>query len=452
MRTVPKFFTSIVFFIFVFTMISVIADVYYHHRLTPGEPGKQNWTCRCDFRVFWTAGFKLNNYAFSAPGTLAGGSAAKAISLKYPDYEKDLEEYIGRDRSLVYDKSEPFYHFRYSPLAAFFMIPFSMIAYPVNSLIVWFVMLNMALLAALLLLTRQISLDFNISRNVRYLILWSAFIVSLKFYFMNIAVGQFDIMIALFFVLFLMAYAQDREIVCGIILAFIAQTKPQFLPMLLYFLISGKKKLVLSALLSSLAFIFAPAVLIGFDKAAALLKDWREILDISVQSQILNYKNQSITYFIGKSLLSIKALSSSISAQRLLYALSAVLTTAAYLAVLMLKRASKAESDKKFKYLEVSLLIIVTLLFSPLVWVANFICLIIPAAVTALFLSDSPKRRSLYWAICVFFFLSVVAGTDLTNFMPFINDMHFINISMGVVFLTYALIGSYKKEFQKKVR
>ena len=444
---VRKAFTSILFFIFVFTMISVIADVYYHHRLTLGEPGKQNWTCRCDFRVFWTAGFKLNNYAFSAPGTISGGAAAKAISLKYPEYEKDLEEYIGRNRSLVYDKSEPFYHFRYSPLAAFFMIPFSMIAYPINALIAWFVMLNIALLAALLLLTRQIYLDFNISRNVRYIILWSAFIVSLKFYFMNIAVGQFDIMIALFFVLFLMAYVQGREVICGIILAFIAQTKPQFLPMLLYFLLSGKKKLVLSALLSFLAFIFAPAVLIGFDKTASLVKDWREILDISIQSQVMNYKNQSITYFIGKSLLSIKTLSSAISPQRLLYALSAILTTAAYLAVLMLKRASNAAADKKFKYLEVSLLIIITLLFSPLVWVANFICLIIPAAVTALFMSDSPKRRSLYWALGVFFFLSVVAGTDLTNFMPFINNMHFINISAGVVFLTYALIGSYKKEF-----
>jgi len=444
---VKKIFTSMLFFVFVFTMISVISDVYYHHRLTPGEPGKQNWTCRCDFRVFWTVGFKLNNYAFSAPGTLAGGSAAKAISLKYPEYEKDLEEYIGRDRGLVYDKSEPFYHFRYSPLAAFFMIPFSMIAYPINALIAWFIMLNIALLAALVLLTRQISWDFSISRNVRYIILWSAFIVSLKFYLMNIAVGQFDIMIALFFVLFLMAYVQGREIVCGIILAFIAQTKPQFLPMLLYFLLSGKKKLVLSTILSSLAFLFVPAVLIGFGKTAALVKDWKEILDLSIHSQLLNYKNQSITYFIGKSLLNIKALSSVVSAQRLFYALSAILTTSAYLALLIFKRSMKAATDKKFKYLEVSLLIIITLLFSPLVWVANFISLIIPVAVTALFLSNSPKRRSLYWALGVFFFLSVVAGTDLTNFMPFINDLHFINISMGVLFLTYAMVNSYKTEF-----
>ena len=443
---IKKVFTSIIFFILVFTVISAIADVYYRYRLISDDSGKQVWTCRCDFRVFWTAGYRINNYAFSAPGALAGGLTARAVYPGYPEYEKDLEGYIDFDRSQVYDKSEPFYHFRYSPLAAFFMIPFSMIAYPVNALTVWLILLNISLLAALLLLTRQIYLDFNISRNVRYLILWSAFIVSLKFYFMNISNGQSDVIIALLFVLFLMAYTQGREIICGIILAFIAQFKPQFIPILLYFLLSGKKKLVLSALLGFLAFLFAPAVLIGFGKTMVLLKDWKEILSLSISSQLLNYKNQSITYFIGKSLLGISALKASVQIDRLFYIISAILTTSAYIALLLFRKLSKAAEDKKFRYLEISVLIIITLLFSPLVWVANFICLIIPAGVMALFLSTSRNKMPLYIALTGFFMLSVIMGTDLTNFIPFINDMHFINISTGGLFLIYALVYSYKQQ------
>ncbi len=443
-----KIFTSILFFILVFTIISAIADVYYRHRVTPKEPGKQNWTGQCDFRVYWTAGYKLINYAFSDPGTLAGRLAFGIIRPNDAEYEKELEYYIGHDRTRVYDMSEPRYHYRYSPLAAFFMIPFSMIAYPIHALTVWLIMLNISLLAALLLLIRQIHSDFHISRDVRYMILWSAFIVSLRFYLLNIDLGQFDVFIALFFVLFLMAYIRGREIVCGIILALIAQFKPQFILILPYFLLSGKKKLVLSALLSFTAFLFAPAALIGFEKTASLLKDCKEALSLSIQSQILDPKNQSITYFVGKSILGISALKASIRADRLFYALSAILTMSAYIPLLLLKRSLKREEDKKFKYLEIALLIIITLLFSPQVWIAQFICIIIPAGITALFLSTSRKKGYIYAALAGFFVLSVIVGTDLTKFTPAIKNMRFINISIGVLFLTYALVESYKQQEQ----
>ena len=150
---IRKIFASTLFFVFIFTVISVIADIHTRYRLAHHDPAKSGWTCKCDFRVFWTAGHKLNNYIFSATGT----SPSQSI-----EYKKELEDYIGEDNTLVYDKSEPFYHFRYAPLAAFFMAPLAMIPYPANALIVWLVITNVALLAALLLLTRQISLDLSL--------------------------------------------------------------------------------------------------------------------------------------------------------------------------------------------------------------------------------------------------------------------------------------------------
>lgn len=431
---IRKILTNTLFFIFVFTVISVIADIHSHYRLVHQEPEKKGWTCRCDFRVFWTAGHKLYNYIFSRPA-----------HSQDPEYQEELEDYIGGDNSRVYDESEPFYHFRYSPLTAFFMLPLALITYPSNALVVWLIVINAALLASLLLLTRQISSDFNISRNVRYLILWGTFMVSMKFYLMTLSIGQCDTLIALFFVLFLMAYARNQDIVCGIVFAVIIQFKLLFLPMLLYFLFTGKRRLVLSAAFGSLALFLAPAVVIGFGKTAALLKDWAGILAMSVPSQILNFKNQSVIYFIGKSLLNINALNLSTTADRLFCILSAVFTISAYVALLVFKRSLKAKEDKKFKYLEISLLIIITLLFSPLVWIAHFVCLIIPAGVMILFLSASRNRKGLYFALAIFLIFSVAVGTDLTKFIPVLNKSRFMNIAIGTFFLAYALIHSYKQ-------
>lgn len=434
MTVFKKIFTSAAVFLTVFIIISVISGVYYHYQLSHQEPEKDGWTCRCDFRVFWSAGHRLNNYAFSP--------AAKAPS----GYEKALDEYLDGNSTRLYDRSETFYHFRYSPVTAFFMIPFALIAYPAHALAVWFIVISIALLASLILLVRQASSDFNISRGMRYAMLWTAFIASLRFYFMGLSVGQCDVFIAFFFVLFLMCHLRGREILCGLILALIIQFKPLFSPMLLYFLFTGKKKLVLSALIGTAALLSAPAAVIGPGKAWALLKDWIGILDMSVPSQILNYKNQSITYFIGKTLIDIKAVGPSISVENLFYTISGVLTVSAYAALVLFGRSLKAYGDKKFKYLEASVLIITALLFSPLVWISHFISLVIPVCTAILFFPAVRNKPPMYAALGCFAAFSIIAGTDITRFIPVFNEGHFINIALGAVFLTYGLVYSYVRQ------
>lgn len=435
MHILRKILTNAAVFAVVFMIVSVSADLYYHHQLSHQKPEKKGWTCRCDFRVYWTAGYRLNNFAFSFPGR-QGATA----------YEKELDEYLDGNRDRVYDRSESFYHFRYSPITAFFMSPFALIAYPATSLMAWFVALNIALLASLALLVRQISSDFNISLNVRYAILWSAFIVSLRFYLMDLSVGQCDVFIALLFAAFLAAYLRGNEILCGIIFAIVIQFKPIFFPMGLYFLSARKRKLALSAFLGTVVLLFAPAVIIGFGKTWELLNGWAGILNMSVPSQILNYKNQSITYFICKSVLGVAGPGLPISAEKLFYITGALLTICAYAALLLLRRSSGGGADKKFKYLEVSILIIVSLLFSPLVWVSHFICLLVPAGVMVLFLSTSRNKAPLYAPLAGFVFFSLVAGTDITRFIPVFNKGRFVNIALGAVFLSYALVRSYKEQ------
>jgi hypothetical protein len=55
-------------------------------------------------------------------------------------------------------------------------------------------------------------------------------------------------------------------------------------------------------------------------------------------------------------------------------------------------------------------------------------------------------NRHAYIAIAFFFALSVVTGTDITGLIPAMKKMYFINISAGVIFLTYALVRSYRQQ------
>ena len=348
-------------------------------------------------------------------------------------------------RQDVYNKKEPFYHFRYSPLIALIMVPFAFIEYPAYGLATWFVILNAAMLAALFFFVRNITADIMVDKATKYMILWGAFFVSLRFYLMNISIGQSDVLAAMLFALFLACYAGNKEILCGLILALVLQFKPAFLPMLFYFLLIGKRALVISAIFGFAALLFAPAAAIGLDKTVVLIRSWADILGMSIPSQLLCYKNQSITYFIGKSLLDIGFIKSSISADRLFFTLGAALTTASFAALILFRRSLKAAEDKKFKYLEVALLIIITLLFSPIMWVAQFVNLMIPAGITILFLSKSRNKKPALIACAGFVAFSIVAGTDLTNFLPAIDRMNFINIAIGTVFLTYALVYSYRR-------
>jgi len=420
--------TSISLFLAVFIIVSLVADLYYHGRLTYHEDSeKKHWICRCDFRVFWIA----------------------ARSMRYQIDKNSFPSDVDPKEYRIYDTSEKFYHFRYSPFGALAIVPLGLIPCPRTALYVWYAILNVAMLAALLLLANQLSGDFNISRGKRYLILWSTAIVSMRFYLMDLAIGQIDVLIALLFVFFLIFYLRDRELLAGITLALILQFKPLFAPMLFYLLLTGKKRLVLSTVASFVALLFTPITAVGFGKTMQLLKNWQEILGMSVPSQLLNYKNQSITYFIGKLLLRIDGLKNTVSVKNLFYLLGGASTLTLYIVMARLRKFVRGANEKKYKYVEVSAMIMVSLLFSPITWVAHFISLIIPFAIALLLVLESKKKKALYFALGAFVMLSCVLGTDITNFIPGINRFHGTNIALGTLFLAYALFFSYYSQNER---
>ena len=325
------------------------------------------------------------------------------------------------------------------------MIPFGKIPYPKAALFWWSLLSTLALLAAFLLIRRLISRDFILSDTKRSIVLWGTSLATLRYYLMILGQGQTDAIIAFFWVLFLVAYLKNNEIACGIVIALILQIKPFFLPVLLYFLLRGKIKLIISAVVAFAGFLLLPCLAIGWDATITLLGEWKGILSMSIPSQLFNFKNQSISSVTGSIFLKNNAIKEIITPQNLIYSISALMTLCAYAMVIWISKISRVKNEKKYKYFEVSALIMASLVFSPIAWEAYFVNLLVPLAFTALLVLQSKKRNILYAALAVYFVLSCVVGTDITKFIPGVNSFHFINISLGTISLALAMIYSYRQ-------
>ena len=415
---VTKLFSSILPFLIAFAALSVTIDVYYLSRNTCSESGMDGWTGLSDFKVYWVAARNMEKRL--VPG------AAEAQADRYP----------------VYDRNEKFFHFRYAPLAAILFVPFGKFEYPAAALLLWSFLSNLFFLAALLLLARRMQLDFKISAMTKNVILWGGAVGTLKYYFMDVAQGQTNTLVALLFVLFLIFYIKDRDIACGAVLAVILQMKLMFLPIALYFLLRGRLKLILSAAVTFAALLVLPACWLGAQGALAMTKEWAGILTMSVPSQLLDYKNQSFVYAITVQLFKISAVQGAFSAEQLVYPMSAFFTILVYAVTLWLRRFAKRTGEAQFKYIEISMLIFAALFFSPLSWGAYYLMLIIPLSITIYLTMKSSRRRVIYFALGAYFFLTSMYGTDITDWIPVVNTWHFIHLSLGTLFLFFAMLYS----------
>jgi len=442
-----KIFSHALIFLLVFVIISLIADIYYYNRVIQKGPNGKGQISFSDFRVFRFASYNIRHHRMMVPQIEGGAYTFEHFwFLKSESRKTACPSYLlGGRKYTVYNKSEKFYHYRYSPFVAFAMIPFSMPFHQGHSLAAWYILLNVAFISSLLLLTYKVSGAFSLDRNKRYFIMWGVFLFSLRFYLINISLGQSDILIALFFSLFLVAYVQGKDIFCGILLALILQFKLLFLPLLVYFVFIGKRKLVISAVISFISLLFMPAYMLGFEKNVSLLRDWYDILSISIPSQILNTKNESIAYAIGSFISQFGFVKSVFRPEHVIYFLSVTLTLLVYTSLLWIRRFIKKINWEEFKHVEVSLLILTALIFSPIAWKSHFINSVVPLSVALAVGIKMKERRQFYTALGIFFLLSCVIGTDLTGFIPQLESSVFPNISIGMLFLGYTLINAYAR-------
>jgi hypothetical protein len=141
----------------------------------------------------------------------------------------------------------------------------------------------------------------------------------------------------------------------------------------------------------------------------------------------------------------LKTVRDNISSGLMIYSLSIFFTVVTYVLLSYFGRLVNKATIKSWKYTEISILIVSSLVFSPLIWKAHFLNLIIPLGVAACFALVSHKRRPLYAALLIYFILSLV-GTDLTSLLPLIRGVNFISISIGAIFLVFVILYSQRQE------
>jgi len=446
---IKKIFTNSFIFGIVLVLISVSAGTYYYNRVIQKDSSSKGQISYLDFKVFWTASYNLKHHIIRKRLFRTKDNQEHAIFAHFwflnPRWRNQPANTPPSGSYLVYDKKEVFYHYRYSPFVAFAMIPLGKISNQGNALIMWYLILNTAFFSALLLIKFLFDRDFHLPREGQYLVLWGLLLGSLRFYLLNISLGQTDILSLFLFVLFLLAYVRNKEIICGICLAMVLQFKPFFLPILIYFLFTGKKKLVVATIITFVALLFIPSYMLGMEKTIELLRNWTGILNTSLPSQTLNYKNQSIIYAIGNVLLRNNYIKNIFSPMKLLSLLATVLTLSAYVLLYRFGKFANRRNERKYKYLEISILLITSVIFSPIAWKSYFIVLTIPLGLLIFFAIKSTQKGFIYTSLGTFFILSCVLGTDLTKFIPAINNLKLMNIAFGAIVLALGLLYAYRQ-------
>jgi hypothetical protein len=409
---------SFSFFLAAFIVISLAADASFLQRKTTSLRGEAGWQGMPDFRVFWRSGRVMSGLITGENADRAGGAP-------------------------LYDKEEPFYHFRYSPAAAIAMVPFGRIPYPRRAMLLWMLMGNLAFLSALLVLSRHINKRLFPDSSRRALVLWIMLLGTLRYYFVVICQGQTDGLVAFLLVLLLVAYVDGRQIFSGVLLAAILQIKPFFAPLVFLFLVDRRYKAFLSVFAAMLAFAVLPALFIGIKDTVGLTKDWIYMVRVSGFSQVLNYKNQSLPYGLVMAAKAVLLKARGIDLRAVVVLLSGVFTVFAAGGFFLFARRLKRADNGFYRYLSISVITAILVIFSPLSWEAYYMFLIIPLALFTGMAITTGNWRKMCFYLSGYFLMTLSVGTDISKIIPVLEDFRFVNISLATVFLFFGVFDLY---------
>jgi hypothetical protein len=417
-KYIRRILSSLPLFLVVFVVISISADISFLSRKTSSAEGKDGWTGMADFQVFRRAG-----------------------NVMRADINDDEESsYIDEP---LFDRNEPFYHFRYSPAAAIAMVPLSLIPSPRTAMFTWLLLGNIAFLAALIIMAAHLKKTALIEGSARTPMLWFMFLGTLRYYLMVILQGQTDGLAALLLVLTVVALFRGRDVLAGVLFAAILQIKPYFAIFALYFLVDRRYKAILSLCGSLLFFAVLPAFFLGARQTLTLSKDWVFMLRTSVASQVMNYKNQSLSYGTAVAVSKVSDIWRLATPHSVIYSLSMVFQGISLAALFLFLRRHSVKADRFLGYVTISAMIFIALVFSPISWEAYYASLIIPLAVFFALGIERQREKAMACYAAGYFVLVHIVGTDITKFVPVLNRMRFTNISLASLVLLWGMFDLY---------
>ncbi|MFC1804326.1 glycosyltransferase family 87 protein [Candidatus Omnitrophota bacterium] len=192
--------------------------------------------------------------------------------------------------------------FKYSSLFALFMVPFAL--FPERAADALWYLLQFSLLFFIFASAKELVCSNSLVGKKLYLFYALSFLVMARFIFLNLDLGQPNILMLALLLLGFRYYLRKDDLACGLLIGLAVMVKYTPLLIIPYFLYKKRIRLALLILLSVVLFSFASGALLrALDPNVTSLKLTEQISYLkrsclNPETLIMDYKNQSLLRYI----------------------------------------------------------------------------------------------------------------------------------------------------------
>ncbi len=329
-------------------------------------------------------------------------------------------------------------YYKYSPAFAIFMVPLSKLHKHI-SVPIWYFSIFVFFMSSIFF-TKKMLISYGKEKILSRSFYFLAILMSLRFLLSVVQRVQSDCLVLFFLSLFIFMLFRKKETLAGISLASAAMVKLTPLIFLPYLLLKKRIKAAVAFGFSILFYLLAPSLYVGQIKNLDYLKNCLLVQKTNPPDYILWYKNQSLL----SCLLRFLTKNSQVGILNLdpvqVFIIFIILAAILFSLIFIFRRKNRVDQSG-FSYLvEVSLVLICMILFSPLAWKHTFVHLIIPHLVLlyyVLYINPADKiTRSL---LIISFLINTMLNPELTK--PFAQIIQlYSNITFGTLILYAALL------------
>ena len=267
-----------------------------------------------------------------------------------------------------------------------------------------------------------------------------AILMSLRFLLSVVQRVQSDALVLMLISLFIFALFRRKETLAGISLASACMIKLTPLIFLPYLLLRKRFRAALACGVSILFYAFVPSLYAGPSRNLEYLKNWFLVQKKNPLDYISWYKNQSLLsclfrFFTKDSPLGILNLSPGE-----VFIIFIILAAILFSLIFILRKKVSAEPSGPSYLTEVSLVLILMIILSPLAWKNTFVHLIIPHLVLLYYaLYINPQDKITRVLLISSFFINTMLNPEMTG--PFAKTIQlYSNITFGTLILYAALL------------
>lgn len=267
-----------------------------------------------------------------------------------------------------------------------------------------------------------------------------AILMSLRFLLSVVQRVQSDCLVLFLLALFIFALFYKKEALAGISLATACMVKLTPLIFLPYLLLRKKFKAIIACGFAISFYLLVPALYVGWARNLEYLKNFLLVHQKNPPDYIFWFKNQSLLSCLFRFLTKDSPVSISNLDPTQVFIIFIILAAILFSLIFIFRRKAQV-SASGFSYLtEISLVLILMILLSPLAWKHTFVHLLIPHLVLLYYiLYINPQDKVTRTLLIFSFFLNTILNPELTK--PFAKTIQlYSNITFGTLILYVALL------------